>query len=227
MTTPNESLPELPQNSAQISTTFNAAMQRIDALMSLAVQSMSLTAPPATTSPDVGKCWIPATGATGAWNGQAGKIALCVGVNLWVFLTPRPFKKLYNIANGNEYRYIGTAWTAVVSPPSVETVAALPINSGGEVPVDLSGSNYLTLNLTSNVTTWTFSNPPASGQAKNILVVFKQDATGGRTVTLPASFKPLGGTDTTVKTDANAYTIMTAFTVDQGATWFYAMQDAG
>lgn len=113
MSTPNANLPEMPQNSFQPSVPFNQAMQTIDALLPLAVESMALTAPPSTGTGDAGKRWIPAAGATGAWAGKAGQVALCTGVGLWVFILPPPYIVAYNIADGIEYRNMAGTWTAV------------------------------------------------------------------------------------------------------------------
>lgn len=111
MSTPNVNLPEMPSDSFQPSVPFNQAMQTIDALLPLAVQSMALTAPPATVAGDAGKRWIPASGATGAWAGHAGDVALCVGAGLWVFIEPPPYIQAYDIATSTEKRYVGGVWT--------------------------------------------------------------------------------------------------------------------
>lgn len=110
MSTPNANLPEMPQNSFQPSVPFNEAMQTIDALLPLAVQSMALTTPPATVAGDAGKRWIPATGATGAWSGHVGDVALCTGAGLWVFIEPPPYIQAYDIATSTEKRYVGGSW---------------------------------------------------------------------------------------------------------------------
>jgi hypothetical protein len=44
-------------------------------------------------------------------------------------------------------------------------------------------------------------------------------------VALPASFKVTGGSDTAVQSAANAYTLLTLTTFDQGTRWEYAMQE--
>ncbi len=53
-----------------------------------------------------------------------------------------------------------------------------------------------------------------------------QDATGGRTLTLPASLKSLGGSDTAVKSAANGVTILSYKTFNAGTTVEYAMQES-
>lgn len=104
------------------------------------------------------------------------------------------------------------------------TVTALSISSG-VVNIDCSLGDYFTLSLTANVTSITFSNLPASGKGASIAVQIRQDATGSRTVTLPSSFKATGGSDTAVQSAANAYTLLTLTSFDQGTRWAYAMQE--
>ena len=70
--------------------------------------------------------------------------------------------------------------------------------------------------------TYTFSNPPASGVAGSFTLIQKQDATGNRTVTWPASVKwrhgarlgtPVGSTI------ANGIAVYTFITTDAGTVW--------
>lgn len=112
----------------------------------------------------------------------------------------------------------------MVPVTSGEAVTALSIASG-VVNIDCSLGKHFTLALTANVTSITFSNLPASGKAGEIAVRMKQDGTGGRTVAIPSSFKATGGSDTAVQSAANAYTLLTAITFDQGTRWEYAMQE--
>lgn len=105
-----------------------------------------------------------------------------------------------------------------------DTVTALSIASG-VVNIDLSLGKFFTLLLTANVTSITFSNLPASGKPGEFAVRIRQDGTGGWTVALPSSFKPTGGSDTSVASAANAYTLLTALTFDQGTRFEYAMQE--
>jgi hypothetical protein len=70
---------------AQKHVTHNAALVLLDALTQLAVESRNLTAPPG--APADGNCYIPATGATGAWSGWDGQLAL-YGDGAWQRLVP-------------------------------------------------------------------------------------------------------------------------------------------
>jgi hypothetical protein len=102
------------------------------------------------------------------------------------------------------------------------TVSALT-NSAGVVNVDLSKGDYFTLTLAANVTSLTFSNLPSAGSARTIDITLTQDATGGRTFALPASFHAIGASDTAIKTTASKKTKIIATTLDGGATWAYSM----
>lgn len=114
MTTPNLGLPNTPAGATDVSVAYNEAMQIIDALMPLVVQSMALTTPPSTLAADVGKRWIPATGATGAWSGQDGKVALCTAADVWKFISAPVWIYARNLDTSTDFRQtaLGT-WTAV------------------------------------------------------------------------------------------------------------------
>jgi len=61
-------------------------------------------------------------------------------------------------------------------------------STAGVVSIDLSLAtpNYV-LTLTENVTSWNFTNPPASGYMKEILITIIQHASSAKTVVTPAS----------------------------------------
>lgn len=106
-----------------------------------------------------------------------------------------------------------------------DTITALSIASG-VVNIDCSLGRSFTLTLSANVTSITFSNLAGSGVATEVEIEIKQDGTGGRTVALPAAFKALGGSDIAVAAAANAVTVISAKTFDNGTTWRYAMQES-
>lgn len=86
-TSPNLNLPFIMPSQAQKHVTHNEAVAMLDALVQLSVVSRSSAEPPAL--PAAGMRWIVPTGATGAWAGQAGKIALFQDGG-WTFIAPRP-----------------------------------------------------------------------------------------------------------------------------------------
>ncbi len=83
--TPRLALPVIEAAQAQKHVTHNEALSLLDALTQLAVESRTLAPPPA--SPAEGSCYIPASGATGAWSGWSGQIAVFSGGG-WLRLLP-------------------------------------------------------------------------------------------------------------------------------------------
>lgn len=112
MTTPNIPLETVPANTLQPSVPINDAMQVLDALVRPGgiVQSMAETAPPVTTSGDVGKRWIVGASATGAWAGKDGQIALCTAAGLWRYFTPAEGWRAYCIGDSADVMFDGATW---------------------------------------------------------------------------------------------------------------------
>lgn len=101
------------------------------------------------------------------------------------------------------------------------------LTSGTTVTVDCSLARSFTLTLAHNVGTLTLSNLAGSGYITEIEIEIKQPASGGPyTFALPASFKALGGSDTAIASAADAVTVLSAKTFDNGTTWRYAMQES-
>ena len=92
----------------------------------------------------------------------------------------------------------------------------------GATTLDFSTTNVFELTLTGN-TTFTFSNPPANTRMYTATIITKQDATGGRTVTWPASKKFAGGTVPPITTTANAVDIWTVTTYDAGTSYIISL----
>lgn len=113
MATPNLNLPTVPSGQTSISQAFNEAMQVLDAVAQLIALDKDLTAPPATTNADAGKCWIVGASATGAWAGYDRYVALCTAANVWRMIQPRQGWRAYVVDENKDYRYNGTAWAAL------------------------------------------------------------------------------------------------------------------
>lgn len=131
----------------------------------------------------------------------------------------------YSTDTGEFSVWDGTTWKTISGGSSGAAVVALSISSG-VVNIDLSLGQNFTLALTANVTSITFSNMPGSGFSAEFELQITQDATGGRTLVLPAAFKALGGSDTAIASAANAVTVLSAKSFDNGTTWRYAMQES-
>ncbi|MFM5895186.1 MAG: DUF2793 domain-containing protein [Novosphingobium sp.] len=106
-------LPLLFAGQSQKETFVNESLARLDALLCLAIEGEQ-AAPPAT--PADGQAWLVASGASGDWTGQSGKIAARQAGN-WLFAAPRDGLKLLNRATGQEQRFAGT-WKVPSRPPA-------------------------------------------------------------------------------------------------------------
>lgn len=86
--------------------------------------------------------------------------------------------------------------------------------------IDCEAGNVFSHTLSEN-TTFTFSNPPASGTAYAFSLRMIQDASGsGFTVTWPTSVDWASATAPTLTADANAVDWLVFSTVDGGTTWY-------
>ena len=120
----------------------------------------------------------------------------------------------------------GASGAVVLDDGDVKSVVTA-LTSGTTVTVDCSLGRNFTLTLGHNVGTLTLSNLAGSGYATDIEIEIKQPGSGGPyTFALPASFKALGGSDTAIASAANAVTVLSAKTFDNGTTWRYAMQES-
>jgi hypothetical protein len=90
--TPRLALPAIEAAQAQKHVTHNEALTLLDALTHLAVESRVQGVPPG--SPGDGSSYIPAPGASGAWSGWDGQIALYSGGG-WIRITPAPGMKAW------------------------------------------------------------------------------------------------------------------------------------
>ena len=82
-----------------------------------------------------------------------------------------------------------------------------------------TGTNFS--HTLSENTTFTFSNPAASGKASSFTLKVVQDASGtGYTLTWPASVDWASATAPTLTSDANAVDYFVFITHDGGTTWY-------
>lgn len=95
---------------------------------------------------------------------------------------------------------------------------ATPSISSGTLTLDMSTGNVFNVAHDANITTLTFSNWPASGKSGSCTLYLTQDATGGRTLTLPAACVTDGGSGITISTTANARNKLVFDTIDGGTT---------
>ncbi len=129
----NLQLPLLEAAQAQKHVTVNDALQALDAVVHLAVKDRDLTAPPA--SPADGERYLVATGATGGWAGQDGKIAAYQD-GVWRFYAPREGWRCWVDDENALLIHDGTAWALSLGTAAYENIGT----SGSTVP-KLDGAN--------------------------------------------------------------------------------------
>lgn len=90
----------------------NRALRVLDALVQPTIIDKDLTAPPG--SPTQGAVYIVGPAATGAWSGQAGKLACWQAgddlASAWTFIDPREGWRVWATDENAYYQYDGAAW---------------------------------------------------------------------------------------------------------------------
>lgn len=125
------------------------------------------------------------------------------------------FRLLQPASNLN---FLDLALSRVMLKDYGEKINALG-NVTGAVTADIELGNHHSMTLTGNVTL-TVSNPSPTVNFCPLVLYVTQDATGGRVVTFPASFKNTSGTTfSIVGTTASKMTEVFAYTLDAGTTW--------
>lgn len=101
-----------------------------------------------------------------------------------------------------------------------ETFATIT-SSSGTATLDCETGNVFSLTLSESVTTFTWSNPPASGTAYGFALKVIQDASAsGYTITWPASVDWPNATAPTLTDTASAVDQFVFYTHDGGTTWY-------
>lgn len=132
------SLPYLAAGQAQKHVTVNEALRMLDVLVQLSVKSTGASTPPAT--PAEGERHLIGNAPTGAWAGQASKIAAFQD-GAWVFFAPRAGWVAWQETTGFGQLFNGTDW----------------ISAAGAGPTTLLG-----VNATADTTNRLSVNAPAS-----------------------------------------------------------------
>jgi hypothetical protein len=101
----------------------------------------------------------------------------------------------------------------------VESSPVAAIGSGA-LTLDLADGSVFEVTLTEDVILLILANPPSVGKAAAATLIVRQDATGGRAVTWPASVKWAGGIAPTITAVADAVDVCTFVTMDGGTTWY-------
>jgi hypothetical protein len=113
-------LPFLEAAQAQKHVTVNEALKRLDAMVQLCVLSAALATPP--MSPAEGDRYIIAAGATDAWDGRDGEVALwCDGA--WIHVAPQAGWRAYDAEADAFIWYDGAGWSAEAAGGGVTSSA--------------------------------------------------------------------------------------------------------
>lgn len=100
-------MPLLQPAQAQKHVTVNEALVRLDGMVNLVLQSVSVVTPPEAVLD--GQCWGVPASALGDWSGQGGQIA--VGTNGgWIFLPPTPGMRAFVADRGLQAIHDGMGW---------------------------------------------------------------------------------------------------------------------
>jgi len=134
--TSNLDLPFIMAAQAQKHVTHNEALRALDAIVQLAVLDKDLATPPA--SPAEGARYIVAASPTGAWSGQAGKIAAFQD-GAWAFHVPREGWLAWVADEDELYVWSGSAWGLFPSGSLDNVVEDTTPQLGGSL--DANGHN--------------------------------------------------------------------------------------
>ena len=104
--TPRLKLPYILQNQAQKEVTHAVGLNGLDALTQTAVESISLTTPPAGIE---GNLYIVGAGATGVWAAKDNQLAQFIGGS-WIFYPPFEGLRVWDKETAQPLVYIGTVW---------------------------------------------------------------------------------------------------------------------
>lgn len=115
-------LPLVQAAQAQKHVTVNEALTRLDALTRTVIASRSLSAPP--VSPDEGAVYAVAAGASGAWAGQEGQLAIAVNGG-WRFVQPKRGWAAWDAVLDRGVVFDGTDWVGSGMVPSAGGAATV------------------------------------------------------------------------------------------------------
>lgn len=141
----NNGIPLVPENTIDPAAGLNEALNVADALIQVDVISLTVTAPPA--SPVVGDRYIVPTGATGAWAGQAGKLARWEEGLFWAF-----YNAQFVTNNGVAYTKTSGGWSVISGSGEANTTSNLGTGTGLAAPKSGVNLPFKSLKAGANVT---------------------------------------------------------------------------
>lgn len=212
--TANLALPFIDGSQAQKHVTHNEALRILDAAVQIGVADLNLTAPP--LAPTAGERHVVASGATGAWAGQAKMIATWED-GAWRFLAAKPGWLVWSAADNNVFVFDGANWSVVSGggggSPSFDNLPHVGINSTASSPnllsVKSNAALFNSINIADGGTGDARVQISKESSAKTASVFFS-DAFSGR-----AEFGLVGSDDFKLKVSSDGTTFVEAFNIDK------------
>ncbi|MEJ6404759.1 DUF2793 domain-containing protein [Yoonia sp. 2307UL14-13] len=137
--TPNLSLPFIMPSQAQKHVTHNEAIELLDMIVQLTLESVDETTPPGL--PEEGQAWAIGDGATAGWAGQDGMIATWRGGG-WLFVAPRNGWQAWVSDAEAPYIFVDDAWTR---QPDLNNLPGVGVNATADTTNRLSVASAATL----------------------------------------------------------------------------------
>jgi hypothetical protein len=137
--TPRFQLPFILPGQAQKELFHNEALTRIELALQPAVEAADVEEPP--TDPQAGQCWLLGGAPTGAWGGNAHRLAMWTEGG-WRFLAPGEGFTVWDKSEARPLRRSNSGWTGQIAASHFsvagqqvvgERQPAVPSPSGGTV----------------------------------------------------------------------------------------------
>ncbi|GLS29875.1 Protein of unknown function [Mesorhizobium albiziae] len=204
---PNLQLPYILPSQAQKHVTHNEALDVLDALVQLAVESATVTTPPG--APGQGLRHIVPPSASGAWSGHSGKIAVFTVAD-WNYVTPTQGMQAWVKDAAAPFVYSGSAWVRLSSMPAGDV-------SADTVGINATANSYNRLTVSAPSTLLTHQggdhrlviNKSSAGHTGSLLM---QNDWQGR-----AELGLAGSDDFSFKVSADGSAWHTAMTIARGS----------
>lgn len=200
--TPRLKLPLIQQSQAQKHVTHNEALAILDLLVQLVVQDFGAETPPG--GPQDGQVWALGAAPTGAWAGQANRLAARLNGG-WEFLAPQPGWRAVSLADGSLRRWTGSAWLHPV--PDLGNLPGVGVNTSYDETNRLAVSALATLLTHDGAGHQLKINKAAAGDTASLL--FQTDWAGR------AEMGTVGDDDFAVKVSADGSAWHVALVVDR------------
>lgn len=137
---PRFGLPYILPSQAQKHVTHNEAIEALDTMLHLTVQTRDAETPPA--APQQGQTWALGAAPIGDWAGQAGKIAHWDGLG-WLFLDPAAGMRAWDVSVSTLVAYDGTDWRSISG--DLQNVDGVGVGTTSDVTNKLAVASDATL----------------------------------------------------------------------------------